>query len=143
MDTELFYINQQSISLSLMISDNLRKQNFFNGTRGLTCLLKNLNYIAEYVFSNEDYNELSEEMQLILPALLEAQNNQDYILQADILEGDLVPLLQKIQIKFQESDILRIPDFEDINIGVLKEYLPEFFEKFSEACKHDNKNDTR
>ena len=116
----ILYKTSKSISLSLMISDNLRKQNFLMGQEGLTCLLKNLNYIAEYVFSNEDYNELSEEMRLILPALLEAQNNQDYILQADILRGIWCRFCRKIQIKFQESDILRIPDFEDIKYRRIK-----------------------
>ena len=111
MDIKLFYNNQQSIKLSYEIVESFRKQNFYIATSKLTKLLGNLDTVAGYIFSQEDYKSLADELQLILPALLDAQDNCDYVLQADIIEGDLLPLLQKLQIAFQERDLVQVPDF--------------------------------
>ena len=122
MDIKLFYNNQQSIKLSYEIAESFRKQNFYIATSKLTKLLGNLDTVAGYIFSQEDYKSLADELQLILPALLDAQDNCDYVLQADIIEGDLLPLLQKIQIAFQERDLVQVPDFFEQNMNSLKEY---------------------
>lgn len=110
MDIKLFYNNQQSIKLSYEIVESFRKQNFYIATSELTKLLGNLDTVAGYIFSQEDYKSLADELQLILPALLDAQDNCDYVLQADIIEGDLLPLLQKLQIAFQERDLVQVPE---------------------------------
>ena len=122
MDIKLFYNNQQSIKLSYEIVESFRKQNFYIATSELTKLLGNLDTVAGYIFSQEDYKSLADELQLILPALLDAQDNCDYVLQADIIEGDLLPLLQKLQIAFQERDLVQVPDFFEQNMSSLKEY---------------------
>lgn len=122
MDIKLFYNNQQSIKLSYEIAESFRKQNFYIATSKLTKLLGNLDTVAGYIFSQEDYKSLADGLQLILPALLDAQDNCDYVLQADIIEGDLLPLLQKIQIAFQERDLVQVPDFFEQNMNSLKEY---------------------
>lgn len=122
MDIKLFYNNQQSIKLSYEIVESFRKQNFYIATSKLIKLLGNLDTVAGYIFSQEDFKELADELQLILPALLDAQDNCDYFLQADIIEGDLLPLLQKIQIAFQERDLVQVPDFFEQNMSSLKEY---------------------
>lgn len=122
MDIKLFYNKQQSIKLSYEIVESFRKQNFYIATSKLTKLLGNLDTVAGYIFSQEDFKELADELQLILPALLDAQDNCDYVLQADIIEGDLLPLLQKIQIAFQERDLVQVPDFFERNMKALKEY---------------------
>lgn len=122
MDIKLFYNNQQSIKLSYEIAESFRKQNFYIATSKLTKLLGNLDAVAGYIFSQEDFKELADELQLILPALLDAQDNCDYILQADIIEGDLLPLLQKLQIAFQERDLVQVPDFFERNMKALKDY---------------------
>ena len=122
MDIKLFYNNQQSIKLSYEIAESFRKQNFYIATSKLTKLLGILDTVAGYIFSQEDYKSLADELQLILPALLDAQDNCDYVLQADIIEGDLLPLLQKIQIAFQERDLVQVPDFFEQNMNSLKEY---------------------
>lgn len=122
MDIKLFYNNQQSIKLSYEIVESFRKQNFYIATSKLTKLLGNLDTVAGYIFSQEDYKSLADELQLILPALLDAQDNCDYVLQADIIEGDLLPLLQKLQIAFQERDLVQVPDFFERNMKALKEY---------------------
>lgn len=114
--------NQQSITLSYEIAESFRKQNFYIATSKLTKLLGNLDTVAGYIFSQEDFKELAGELQLILPTLLDAQDNCDYVLQADIIEGDLLPLLYKLQIAFQERDLVQVPDFFDKNMNSLKEY---------------------
>lgn len=122
MDKNLFEINRQCIQLSNEIVDDYREQHFFIGTNKFTKLLRNLDTIAGFIFSKPDYKELADELQLILSALLDAQDNCDYVLQADIIEGDLLPLLQKLQIAFQERDLVQVPDFFEQNINSLKEY---------------------
>ena len=122
MDIKLFYNNQQSIKLSYEIAESFRKQNFYIATSKLTKLLGNLDTVAGYIFSQEDFKAFADELQLILPALLDAQDNCDYILQADIIEGDLLPLLQKLQIAFQERDLVQVPDFFERNMKALKDY---------------------
>lgn len=122
MASNLFYNNQQSIKLSYEIVESFRKQNFYIATSKLTKLLGNLDTVAGFIFSQEDCKMLADELQLILPALLDAQDNCDYVLQADIIEGDLLPLLQKIQIAFQERDLVQVPDFFEQNMKSLKEY---------------------
>lgn len=121
MASNLFFNNQQSIKLSYEIVESFRKQSFYIATSKLTKLLGNLDTVAGYIFSQEDYKSLADELQLILPALLDAQDNCDYVLQADIIEGDLLPLLQKIQIAFQERDLVQVPDFFKQNMNALKE----------------------
>ena len=122
MDIKLFFNNQQSIKLSYDIAESFRKQNFYIATSKLKKLLGNLDTVAGYIFSQEDSKALAAELQLILLALLDAQDNCDYVLQADIIEGDLLPLLQKLQIAFQERDLVQVPDFFEQNINSLKEY---------------------
>ena len=70
---------------------------------------------------------MAEELDQILPVLLQAQGDQDYILQADILEGDLLPLLQRFQMKLQESGMAELPDFFESNMLMLKEIDYELF----------------
>ena len=69
MDIKLFYNNQQSIKLSYEIAESFRKQNFYIATSKLTKLLGNLDTVAGYIFSQEDFKELADELQLILPAI--------------------------------------------------------------------------
>ena len=52
------------------IIENFRKQNFFVGSLKLRQLVNHINSIAETIYSNLDCNELAEELDQILPALL-------------------------------------------------------------------------
>ena len=105
------------------------------GSLKLSALLKNINSVVEVIFSREDCRDLARELEQILPALLQAQSNQDYILQADILEGDLLPLLQKIQIKLQEDDTPKVSDFLENNMVILKVKKRETLQSTSECAK--------
>lgn len=64
MDIKLFYNNQQSIKLSYEIVESFRKQNFYIATSELTKLLGNLDTVAGYIFSQEDYKSLADEYSL-------------------------------------------------------------------------------
>ena len=140
MASNLFYNNQQSIKLSYEIVESFRKQNFYIATSKLTKLLGNLDTVAGFIFSQEDCKMLADELQLILPALLDAQDNCDYVLQADIIEGDLLPLLQKIQIAFQERDLVQVPDFFEQNMNSLKEYDFGLYKLLNKENLVDGKN---
>ena len=140
MDIKLFYNNQQSIKLSYEIVESFRKQNFYIATSKLIKLLGNLDTVAGYIFSQEDFKELADELQLILPALLDAQDNCDYFLQADIIEGDLLPLLQKIQIAFQERDLVQVPDFFERNMIALKQYDFSLYRVLDKENEDEGKN---
>lgn len=136
---KLFENNRQCLLLICEIVDNFRKQHFFVGSKKISELLKNMNPIAESIFSQAEYKEYTEELEQILPALKQAQENQDYILQADILEGDLLPFLQKFQIKLQENEIQELPDYFEKNMLVLKEKNGSLVKKLRETEKEQNK----
>ena len=89
-------------------------------------LIKNTSSLSEFIFSGQCSEKILDEFQLVLPALMEAQRNGDYILQADILEGDLWPLLQKIQIVFQERDMVQVPDFLNLNMRSMKKKIVNY-----------------
>ena len=133
MDIKLFYNNQQSIKLSYEIVESFRKQNFYIATSKLIKLLGNLDTVAGYIFSQEDFKELADELQLILPALLDAQDNCDYFLQADIIEGDLLPL-------FQERDLVQVPDFFERNMIALKQYDFSLYRVLDKENEDEGKN---
>lgn len=134
---DIFENNKQNLLLINEIVANYRKQNFFVGSLKLSALLKNINSVVEVIFSREDCRDLAGELEQILPALLQAQGNQDYILQADILEGDLLPLLQKIQIKLQEDDTPQVSDFLENNMLILKEKNERLY-KVLQNVRNDN-----
>jgi hypothetical protein len=75
---DIFENNKQNLLLINEIVANYRKQNFFVGSLKLSALLKNINSVVEVIFSREDCRDLAGELEQILPALLQAQGNQDY-----------------------------------------------------------------
>lgn len=121
MKKHIFEINQQNLLLIYEVVQSFRQQSFFVGTSKLSQLLKNMNDVAEFIFSQEDCKAMAVELQQILPPLLQAQSNQDYILQADILEGDMLPLLQKLQIWLQENAEVQLQDYLEENMTILEQ----------------------
>ncbi len=120
MEKNIFEINKQNLSFIYEICKSFRQQNFFVGTSKLNSLIKNMNDVVEFVFSQEDGSASSVELQQVLSALLQAQNNQDYILLADILEGDLLLVLQQIQIELQNTGNVVLEEYWKTNMNVLK-----------------------
>ena len=99
---DVYMDNRKCLLLIPEVVDNFRKQMFFKGTQGLSELLNKMNTVINYIFEEAECIDLREEAQQTLEAVLEAQTNQDYILQADIIEEDLKPLLQQLQLKLQK-----------------------------------------
>lgn len=118
---ELFAKNMESLLLIPEIVEDFRRQMFFMGTTKMSTLLQNINETAEYILIQKEQPEWQEELVQILPALLHAQENQDYILQADILEGDVLPLLQKVQLEIQQGNMHDRENYYAKNVDVLKE----------------------
>ena len=137
MEKQLFELNQQNLSLIYEVIHNFREQKFFTGTSKFSSLLINMNKVAEFVFSQENTRELAEELQQILPALLQAQSNQDYILQADILEGDVMPLLQRVQMRLQEQQNAVVNDYWENNIQALQQKEEKLYQVL---CKKESES---
>lgn len=121
MKNHMSEINRQNLLLIYDIVQRFRQQSFFVGTSKLSQLLKNMNDVAEFLFSQKDCKAMAVELQQVLPPLLQAQSNQDYILQADILEGDMLPLLQKLQIWLQENTAVQLSDYLKENMTILEQ----------------------
>lgn len=126
---EVFESNKDGIQLAIEASENFRMQKFFIGSLRFKAFLEKMNGVVPYIFSQPDCENLKGELQQILPALLAAQDESDYILQADILESDIIPLLQKFQIKLQDEAI-ETSDFLEQNLQALpqKELLTKLQE---------------
>lgn len=139
MKTHIIEINKQNLLLIHEVVQSFRKQHFFAGTSKLSQLLKNMDHVAKFVFSHEDCKEMSVELQQILPPFLQAQSNQDYILQADILEGDMLPLLQRLQIWLQENDAVQLPDYLKENMTALRQKDNELYMKLQKNETYDDK----
>ena len=137
MDDKLFDYNRYSITLICEVVQDFRKQNFFMGASKFSQLLKYLDKIAQFIFLNEDCETIAEELHQILPALLQAQNSQDYILQADILEGDLLPLLQKLQIWLQNNTKVKLHNYARENMAVLQQKNRELYMQLRESHSTD------
>lgn len=76
-----------------------RKQEFFKGSIELKHFLADLNLVVTMVFQWEEVQIEKQNMLTLLEALLEAQEKQDYILIADILEDDILSALRGIQVE--------------------------------------------
>lgn len=109
------------------IVSHLRKQRFFTGNKHVSILIGRLGTVSDYVLNVQ--NELldSQEWMLILQAVLDAQQNKDYIMLSDILEGDLLPYLQKIQMCLQNSGEVDLDEYWEENIACIKKLNPNLY----------------
>lgn len=137
---ELFTKNMESLLLIPEIVEDFRRQMFFMGTTKMSTLLQNINETAEYILTQKGKPEWQEELVQILPALLHAQENQDYILQADILEGDVLPLLQKVQLEIQQGNMHDRENYYAKNIDVLKEVNQKLYQELEQWGENPDYN---
>lgn len=63
MKKHIFEINRQNLLLVYEIIQSFRKQSFFVGTSKLSQLLKNMNDVAEFLFSQKDCKAMAVELQ--------------------------------------------------------------------------------
>ena len=95
--------NRECQILIPQIIRDFRAQRYYRGSNMLVALIRNLSEITEEILRANEPNIDGAEWLMILEAIMEAQKNEDNILLADILEGDLLPYLEKLQILWQSS----------------------------------------
>lgn len=94
---------------------------YYQGSKRVQTLIKNLGDISNYVIHQEHDNVDKQEWMSILQVFLAAQENQDYILMADVLESDILIFLQKIQNSLMSTANIEIADYWEKNLQCLKE----------------------
>lgn len=126
---QIYNKNKELIDLSTEIVDYIKVQNYYRSSFGLSTLIDKINESAESVLLNLDfYNQngviVTEEIYLnILKELLNAQEMNDCIKIADVLELQYIPLLIAMQdvLKLTGEDFYSEHDYFDKNIEHLKE----------------------
>lgn len=147
MEKVIFSKNQECLFLIPELIASLRKQLFYKWTKYAEKLLENLGVISEYValhYSEDglDFAVLSnQEWLLILQSVLAAQQNKDYIFLADILEGDLLPFLQKLQTDLQNSAEFVIKEYWEENLSYIKNQDRTLYEHMRKACEQQTDRD--
>ena len=97
-----------------------RAQRYYRGSNMLVVLIRNLSGITEEILRENEENIDSAEWLMMLEAIMEAQKNEDNVLLADILEGDLLPYLQKLQILWQQNQQVELPDYWEENLTSIR-----------------------
>lgn len=118
---KLFYTNKKLITISLSVLTYYRSWNLRFASRAMNDFLKTmsefLTQLKEAVFPNTYYNDILS----ILKTILAAQENNDTVLIADIVELNLIPALYTIQQGIiQQNPEISLSDMFDANINALK-----------------------
>ncbi len=125
-DVSVFYqANQMCMLYIPQIVEWYRSQSFFTASKRIKALIQNLNLVVTQL-SREDQKE---EFLLILETVLQAQQRQDYVFLADVLEGDLLPLLQRLQIETLQTIEPDYPLFWEANLYALRQKDPKLAER--------------
>lgn len=80
-----------------------RRQCYFKGTKQLQLLTAEVRSVAEWLLQQGQYIIEYREFMEILEVFVMAQESRDYILMADLLECDLCPLLQRLQMSLDRG----------------------------------------
>ena len=123
-ESNIYDLNQQCLLWIPQIVNNFRKQSFFTGSRIMRNLISALDVLTEKLEILHETDFIS-----ILQAILQAQENRDYILLSDILECDLLPCLQNIQIKMQGEETQKAPDYWEKNMTELQEHAENEYQE--------------
>ena len=123
-ESNIYDLNQQCLLWSPQIVNNFRKQSFFTGSCIMRNLISALDVLTEKLEILHETDFIS-----ILQAILQAQENRDYILLSDILECDLLPCLQNIQIKMQGEETQKAPDYWEKNMTELQEHAENEYQE--------------
>lgn len=111
------------------IASYLRKQMFYEGNKNIKELVKNLTDISSYVLTSVMPEEEKQEWMMILQAFLNAQENKDFILMADILERDMLFFLEKMQGVLLRSDDIAVDEYWTDNLQSLQAMQPSIYER--------------
>ena len=123
-ESNIYDLNQQCLLWIPQIVNNFRKQSFFTGSCIMRNLISALDVLTEKLEILHETDFIS-----ILQALLQAQENRDYILLSEILECDLLPCLQNIQIKMQGEETQKAPDYWEKNMTELQEHAENEYQE--------------
>lgn len=123
-ESNIYDLNQQCLLWISQIVNNFRKQSFFTGSCIMRNLISALDVLTEKLEILHETDFIS-----ILQAILQAQENRDYILLSDILECDLLPCLQNIQIKMQGEETQKAPDYWEKNMTELQEHAEDEYQE--------------
>ena len=123
-ESNIYDLNQQCLLWIPQIVNNFRKQSFFTGSCIMRKLISALDVLTEKLEILHETDFIS-----ILQAILQAQENRDYILLSDILECDLLPCLQNIQIKMQGEETQKAPDYWEKNMTELQEHAEDEYQE--------------
>lgn len=125
---EIYSINVQLQSVIEQIIYACHTQNYDKVVRTFTDLTNNLMQVLEAVFT--DVHFYNQEVELVNPEgvnaslqdILAAQENNDYVLLADLLELQLVPFIQSLQEAIRAYDVASAnPGAWEYNMQVLKD----------------------
>lgn len=106
-NNDVFRFTCDTINLSYEIVDSFRRQNLDKGIRKTNELTIGLLSILESIFSNTLFETIdSREVINVLKEIEQAQVEKDYILLADLIELNILPLLLQIQNTFIASNIV-------------------------------------
>lgn len=94
-------------------------------------LINNLYGISGEILDTNDARIDRAEWMAMLTAIMEAQKNKDGILIADILEGDLLPYLQKLQILWQQEKEIQLPNYLEANIRSIRKTNEALYQSIS------------
>ena len=113
---KVYYRNQKMIELSGRLIQNAQRQNYYNVAQNqkemIQCFSEWLeNLPAEQEYFSEKMDSLQEDVFVkFLQTLLDAQEQKDYILYADMLEMQLLPFLKDLQEIILEREGMFISD---------------------------------
>lgn len=125
--------NQKMIELSGKLIRNVQRQNYYNATQNqkelLQCFSEWLQDLkAEQEYFGEEVTSLKEETILeFFRLLLDAQEQKDYILYADMIEMQLMPFLKELQNIILQREGMICPDER---IEKTKRFLQRFDELY-------------
>ena len=94
-------------------------------------MINNLHGISGEILDTDDARIERAEWMAMLTAIMEAQKNKDGILIADILEGDLLPYLQKLQILWQQEKKIQLPNYLEANSNSIRKTNEALYQSIS------------
>lgn len=120
-------LNQKCMNLVHNIVEECYMQQIYSCSQDIKQLSKYLSEIIEGLTANDLFANEMEELLQVLQAVTAAQQNKDYILIADILEGDLHPLLLSIQNEILHTYNIACEKYFEKNMNCLKECADELY----------------
>lgn len=142
---------QKNTELILLIQDcldSLRRQDYFCGLLELKQAAVKLNELVTGLLKRREfyagYNIEPEEGLLVamLKDLLQAQENEDYVLLADLFELQILPFLIQLQEQLQKSREFSLPQYEEENLSVLSKRYPDIVKKIENITAQDTAAET-